>query len=347
MFIADNYSLVDLNAFRFDHSVKLYVECENDEALLEFALDFTNDTTADKRSDSEIIVFGEGSNTVLTKDIEGPVVRFTGDTVSITAAQDKACSRVHVQAGKNWHEFVLEMVQHGLQGVENLSLIPGTCGAAPVQNIGAYGVELSDTLESVSALHWPTKKMVVLKSDDCQFGYRDSRFKQHPGEFIITGLTLLLRNQGAPVTSYDALDKALSENSIKNPTPQQISDLVCDIRRSKLPDPLTLPNAGSFFKNPLITDTEFQALAAKYPKMPYYRSDAGQIKIAAGWLIENAGLKGYRHPMGHVSVYDKQALVLVHHGEGSAKELLELAEHIRTTVHETFGISLEREPVLR
>lgn len=343
MFIADNYSLVDLNAFRFKHSAKRYVECESEEELQDFA----SDTTAENRSDQKFLVFGEGSNTVLTKDIDGTVIRFTGDTVSITPGDEKECSRVHVQAGKNWHEFVLEMAELGLQGIENLSLIPGTCGAAPVQNIGAYGVELSDVLESVTALHWPTQKIQILSRDDCQFGYRDSLFKQRPGEFIITSITLILNNRGKPNTTYEALQRVLSQNPIENPTPQQISDIVCDIRRSKLPDPLKLPNAGSFFKNPIVSETRFADLAARYPNLSSYPTDQGQVKIAAGWLIDNAGLKGFKHPTGHVSVHDKQALVLVHHGGGTAKELLELAAHVQANIFEIFGITLEREPVLR
>ena len=342
MFKAENYPLTELNAFRFKHSVKHYVECQTHSELTEYV-----NNTSDKYAGSAPIVFGEGSNTVLTNDINGSVLRYTGKTVTVDSQADDRSVQVTAQAGKNWHELVVEMTAKGFQGIENLSLIPGTCGAAPVQNIGAYGVELSDILISVTALHWPSRTIKVLKKDECQFGYRDSIFKQHPDTFIITEITLRLNTENKLVISYAALKDELQKRQIQSPTSRDISEIVCDIRRSKLPDPLLIPNAGSYFKNPVVSKKTHQQIVKKYSNVPSFPAGPDAIKIAAGWLIESSGLKGYRHASGHVGVHKNQALVLVHDGNGKASDLLDLAEHVQTTIINNFGIELEREPVLR
>ena len=343
MFEADNYSLRKLNAFRFEHSAALYAECRNHSELRQFI----HTLKKGKSTHDSPLVFGEGSNTILTRDIKRPVIRFTGEKISLKPNADDSSVQVNVQAGKNWHQFVIDMTARGLQGIENLSLIPGTCGAAPVQNIVAYGVELSDTLINVSAWHWPTQKMQLLSREDCQFGYRNSLFKRKPDEYIITSVTLKLDNETKPDTSYRVLEETLVHRNIINPTPQDVSDVVCEIRQSKLPDPDILPNAGSFFKNPIITNKDFERLIKLYPEMPSYPAETGHVKVAAGWLIETAGLKGYQHESGHVAIHDKQALVLVHHGGGNAGELMQLSGHIQDTVSTMYGVTLEREPVLR
>ena len=342
MYKAENYSLANLNAFRFEHAAKLYFEVQSETELVEFALA----ETSSKTIDSAPIVFGEGSNTILSRDVDEPVLRFTGSRIDIKPIPNENCVYVYVQAGKNWHELVTETLAAGLQGLENLSLIPGTAGAAPVQNIGAYGVELSDVLINVTALHWSTKKTQVLQRDECQFGYRDSLFKRQPGKYIITGITLKLNTVANLVTTYAPLKVSLLERKLANPTASDISDIVCEIRRSKLPNPEIIPNAGSFFKNPLVTEEVYERLASHYPDLPAYPVDPNHVKIAAGWLIEKAGLKGYQHSSGNVAVHDKQALVLVNIGGGSAFELFELAQHVKTIIQDRFGLILEREPVI-
>ncbi len=343
MFTADNYSLAALNAFRFDHSAKHYVECNDSTELLAYAQDreLNPDTTPCP------IIFGDGTNTVLTRDIAETVLRFTGAKVSIDSTDGGDAATVTVEAGKNWHEFVIEMTNKGFRGIENLSLIPGTCGAAPVQNIGAYGVELSDTLSSVTALHWPSRTLRQLTSEKCKFAYRDSLFKRSSGEYIITDITLKLQKNTPLQTSYGAIQQLLDQRKVTNPTEQDISAIVCEIRQAKLPDPMMLPNAGSYFKNPVVTSETFNKLIAEYPDLPSYPVSEKHVKIAAGWLIDTAGLKGYIHALGNVGVHDKQALVLVRHGGGDAKELMELAQHVVNTVSSTFNVELEREPVLR
>ena len=341
MFKANHYSLAELNAFRFSHSARSYTECTTRAELLEYAHDMASPV-----ADESPIVFGEGSNTILTSNIDRPVLRYTGNGLSFEKLTDKDVL-VKVEAGKNWHELVLEVTERDLQGIENLSLIPGTCGAAPVQNIGAYGVELSDCLLYVDALHWETRTILRLTGNQCQFTYRDSLFKQKPSEYIITDIALKLSTKNTSVTTYDSLANMLADRQIKNPSPREISNLVCEIRRSKLPDPKIQPNAGSFFKNPIVTTEKYTQMRQDFPEIPSYHVDENRKKLAAGWLIDTAGLKGHRHKSGNVAVHDKQALVLVNLGGGTASELLELAQYVKNTVFELFHIELEREPVLR
>lgn len=343
MFQAENYSLAELNAFRFNHSAEHYVEFQSTAELLQYA-----QSQSSKPNDTSIpIVFGHGTNTVLSNDITGTVVRFTGSAVTIDADTTDDSVLVTAQAGKNWHELVTEVTGEGLYGIENLSLIPGTCGAAPVQNIGAYGVELSDTLISVTALNWSSGMLQQLSREECEFAYRDSRFKCFANDLFITDITLKLKNVAMPETSYGAIQQILDQRQIANPTPQNISDIVCEIRQSKLPDPTELPNAGSFFKNPVVSKELFEKLAVQHPDLPSYSLPGDQVKLAAGWLIEKAGLKGFTHSSGHVAIHDKQALVLVHRGGGNAGELLELAQLVKDQVKSKFDVLLEREPVLR
>lgn len=294
-------------------------------------------------------VLGSGSNVVLTKNLPGLtlLIQIMGREL---VEETPTHWIIEVGAGENWHEFVEWTIQQGWGGLENLALIPGTCGAAPIQNIGAYGLEAGDLIESVTALD--TTKLddpnpwVEIKKEECQFAYRDSLFKKDPSRYIVTKVRFALPKNWQANLSYAELEKRFSGNvSI---SAKAIFDAVCDIRRSKLPDPQVLGNAGSFFHNPIVDEATYIALKQKFPSLVSFATDPvngkTHFKLAAGWLIDQCGLKGHR--AGPVGVYEKQALVLVHYGQGSGKQLLELAAYIRATVQEKFGVTLSQEPVI-
>lgn len=250
---------------------------------------------------------------------------------------------VEVQAGENWHEFVLHCVGQAWYGLENLALIPGTVGAAPVQNIGAYGVELDQRFHSVLAWDLRRARMVELGPCDCGFAYRDSIFKRaQAGHWLIVAVRLRLSRRWQPVLSYPALAQAVSAESAK-PTPRQVFEAVCAIRQSKLPDPAVLGNAGSFFKNPIVDASVYERIRSNEPDLVAYPQGNGAYKLAAGWLIDRAGWKGRR--LGPVGVHDRQALVLVNHGGGTADDIQRLAEAVKADVERRFGATLEQEPV--
>ncbi|MBB3191580.1 UDP-N-acetylmuramate dehydrogenase [Halomonas cerina] len=287
-----------------------------------------------------LTVLGGGSNLILPERLPGLVMQpaMTDWWLEETAGE---AVRVHVEAGVVWHELVMALARHGFWGLENLALIPGTCGAAPIQNIGAYGVELAEVLETVHLLHLDDGREVVLGVDDCAFGYRDSIFKRGlDGRVVITRLVLRLSRRPHPRLGYGDLASRIGAT----PTPLEVAEAVCAIRREKLPDPEVLGNAGSFFQNPLVPAIQAEALRAAYPDMPGFPQPGGRIKLAAGWLIERCGFKGWRE--GHFGVHDRQALVLVHHGGGSAMELLAFADRVAGEVRRRFGVELEREPRL-
>lgn len=257
--------------------------------------------------------------------------------------------QVRVPAGNNWHQLVMETTSKGYHGLENLALIPGQAGAAPIQNIGAYGAEVADCLLAVEGWWLPQAgqpaRFDVISAADCRLAYRDSRFKQDwKGRFVITALQIQLTRCGEPRLGYGDLAERLhlrQQQADSLPLPQQIAETVAEIRREKLPDPSVIGNVGSFFKNPLISHQQAEQLKADWPQLPSYPAEQG-VKIAAGWLIDQCGFKG--HHMGCVGVHDRQALVLVHHGGGNAKQLLALADEIVTRVETRFGVRLEREP---
>jgi UDP-N-acetylmuramate dehydrogenase len=260
-------------------------------------------------------------------------------------AEDEDFVWLEAGAGENWHEFVRWTLQQGWPGLENLSLIPGTVGAAPIQNIGAYGAELENFVDGVEAVDIHTGAVRQYQREDCAFAYRDSIFKHAHRDCVITKVIFKLPKRWKPCLAYQELVHELEQHGDPHSmTPLQISDAVIDLRTRKLPDWRKLGNVGSFFKNPLVSAQFYQDLLQRYPKLPAYPQAQGQVKLAAGWLIEQAGWKGRR--LGAVGVYEKQALVLVNHGAANGRELLSLAHAVASSVKQQFGIELEQEPVV-
>ncbi|TDX30354.1 UDP-N-acetylmuramate dehydrogenase [Modicisalibacter xianhensis] len=293
-----------------------------------------------KDHDWSLTVLGGGSNLVLYPQLPGLVLQ---PTFSDFRLEEVGGGEVlaHVGAGRDWPSLVVALAECGLWGTENLALIPGHAGAAPIQNIGAYGVELADVLEEVHLLDREGQER-QLHRDECAFGYRDSIFKHElKNRVVITRLVLRLSRHATPRLDYGDLASRVASVS---PRALDVVDAVSAIRREKLPDPRHVGNAGSFFKNPVVAADKAQQLLERYPQMPHFPLAEGGVKLAAGWLIDQCGLKGVRD--GHVGVHDRQALVLVHHGGGSAEELLALAAHVSASVQERFGVALEREPRL-
>jgi len=289
------------------------------------------------------MVLGGGSNVVLAGALPGLTIKVETRGIRLLEQTDQE-RVVEASAGEVWHDFVAYCLKQGWPGLENLALIPGTVGAAPVQNIGAYGVELDQRFHSLLAWDMQTGKAVEFGAADCQFAYRDSLFKREaPGRWLIVAVRFRLPVNWTPVLTYPDLHKheSLQHTGV---TPQQVFDAVSAIRRSKLPDPAVLGNAGSFFKNPLVTAAQFQLLKAGHANLVAYAQPDGSFKLAAGWLIDQAGWKGRR--LGAVGVHDRQALVLVNHGGATAEDVLELAEQIKTSVYQRFGVLLEQEPVV-
>lgn len=301
-------------------------------------------------------VLGGGSNVVLTGDVK-PVVLKVEIAGKRLVGETARAWIVEAGAGERWHDLVAWTLEQGLPGLENLALIPGTAGAAPVQNIGAYGVELQDRFDALDAMDLRTGEVFTLNAAQCAFGYRDSVFKHaavQPGDFGLAGRALILRVRLAlpkpwkPVLGYLDLERKMQETGITAPDARQIFDWVCAIRRAKLPDPAVIGNAGSFFKNPTVTPEQCADIIARDPKVVHYPMPDGSVKLAAGWLIDACGWKG--KTVGHAGVYDKQALVLVNRGDEkhpcTGGEVMTLARAIQTSVYERFGIRLEPEPVV-
>jgi UDP-N-acetylmuramate dehydrogenase len=297
-------------------------------------------------------VLGGGSNIVLTGDVKPLVlkVEVTGRRVIDDAPR---ATIVEAGAGENWHDFVTWTLEQGFAGLENLALIPGSVGASPVQNVGAYGVELQDRFESLDAIDLVTGKEFTLDAAQCAFRYRDSVFKHvaaKEGDFGLAGRALILRvrmrlpKPWKPVLGYVDLQRKIQETGIREPSPRQIYDWVCAIRSGKLPDPRVIGNAGSFFKNPTVTPEQCQDIIARDPNIVHYPMPDGTVKLAAGWLIDACGWKG--KSVGNAGVYEKQALVLVNRGGATGGEVVTLARAIQTSVYERFGIRLEPEPVV-
>ena len=297
-------------------------------------------------------VLGGGSNIVLTGDVK-PLVLKVEVPGRRVIEDNPRFTLLEAGAGENWHDFVTWTLEQGHPGLENLALIPGTVGAAPVQNIGAYGVELQDRFESLDAIDLFTGKMFTLDAAQCAFGYRDSVFKHvaaKEGDFGLTGRALILRvrfrlpKPWKPVLGYLDLQRKIQETGIADPSPRQIYDWVCAVRTVKLPDPRVIGNAGSFFKNPTVSPEQCQDIIAREPNIVHYPMPDGTVKLAAGWLIDACGWKG--KSVGNAGVYEKQALVLVNRGGATGGEVVTLARAIQTSVYERFGIRLEPEPVV-
>lgn len=328
-----NYPLKKHNTFGLSAFAREFVAVHSTEELAEVLRN---------SADKELFILGGGSNMLLTKDIDALVIHvdIKGKTI---IDNSNGTADVTAMAGENWHEFVLYCIDNGLGGLENLSLIPGNVGTTPIQNIGAYGTEIKDTLVSCEAMEIATQQLRTFTKEECDFAYRESIFKgELKGKYIITSVTFRLTTENHKVnTSYGDIAAELTKHDIVVPSIKDVSNAVTAIRRSKLPDPKELGNSGSFFKNPIITAEEFEKAYLQHPHMPHYTISDTEVKVPAGWLIEQAGFKGSR--FGDAGVHAKQALVLVNYGNATGRELVELSRKIQQTVKEKFGISIEAE----
>lgn len=296
---------------------------------------------AAKRLQLPLLVIGGGSNLLLTGDVEALVLRMASRGLRIMSSQGDAVL-VEAEAGEPWHPFVQWTLEQGLQGLENLSLIPGTVGAAPMQNVGAYGVEIKDVFAGLTALDRHTGELREFTLDECEFAYRDSRFKREAGRWLILRVRFALARAGALRLDYGPLRQRLAEQGVSEPTASDVSRAICSIRSEKLPDPAVLGNAGSFFKNPLVSADLAAQLRVEHADLVAYPQADGQVKLAAGWLIEKAGWKGFRD--GDAGVHRQQALVLVNYGGATGAQLLALARRIQADIQARFAVSLEIEP---
>lgn len=329
-----NFSLKSYNTFGLDVVSKNFIEV-SDSQELKFIL---HEISLKKEP---LLILGGGSNILFTKNFDGIVLKNGILGLEVVKENDDFVE-VKVGAGEQWHGFVLWCIKQGYGGVENLSLIPGTVGAAPMQNIGAYGVEIKDVFVSLEALNLETLEFEIFNNSDCQFGYRQSVFKNiKKDKYIITDVTFKLSKNPVLNTSYGAIKDVLDEHGVTNPSIKTVSDAVIEIRSSKLPDPSKIGNAGSFFKNPVITQSVFEKLKNNYHDIPSYLLQDGLVKLPAAWLIEHCGWKGKRR--GEIGVHDKQALVLVNHGNGHGSDIYQLAIDIQASVKNKFGIELEME----
>lgn len=283
------------------------------------------------------LFLGGGSNILLCGDYNGVVIQADFEGIA-----DLGNGLIKVQAGENWHEFVLWTLNHGYNGIENLSLIPGNVGTAPMQNIGAYGVELKDVFVELEAFHIASEEIHVFKNVDCNFAYRESVFKhKHKGEYVILSVTFQLSKDGKLNTSYGAIQDVLNEKGISQATAKDVSEAVISIRQSKLPDPRKIGNSGSFFKNPVILKSTFEEIQKEYPDVPSYPVNSREVKVPAGWLIEKAGWKGKR--IDDYGVHKKQALVLVNYGNAKGEDIYKLALEIQSSVKKKFDVHLQME----
>ncbi len=331
MTILENISLKDYNTFGINCYAKRFV-----------SIDSFYDLQQLLKNNKELFLLSGGSNMLLTKDIDRLVTYINIKGISIDF-EDENYAYLTVNAGEDWHEFVVWCISQNYGGLENLSLIPGNVGTCPIQNIGAYGVEVKDIITKVEGIEIKTERRVAFANPVCQFGYRNSIFKNElKGKVILTSVSFRLTKKNHKLnTSYGAIETALQEQGIASPTIKNISDAVIAIRQSKLPDPKEIGNSGSFFKNPVITTKQFLELQHNYPNIPSYKISKTETKVPAGWLVEQCGFKGKR--FGDAGVHEKQALVLVNYGNASGIEIYNLAKKIQLTVFEMFNIQLEIE----
>lgn len=335
--IRESVDLQPFNTLALHARARYFCEATNPDEL-QAALAFA------QQHQLSVLPLGEGSNVVLTQDYPGFVLRVVDQAIRVELEDDNNIV-LRVGAGMLWRRLVEKTLEHGWYGLENLALIPGTVGAAPVQNIGAYGVEISRFVESVSAIHMDHGTLHALDNAQCQFRYRDSMFKHGDGKrLIITSVALRLSKQPKVMAGYAGVQHWLQQHGIVEPTPQHIFEAVCDVRRSRLPDPSVLPNVGSFFKNPQVDAQHFARLQAQYPDVVFYPGEQGRIKLAAAWLIDQLGWKG--RCVGDACVHERQALVIVNRNAASAEEVMALSDAIAADVAKTFSVQLEREPVV-
>jgi UDP-N-acetylmuramate dehydrogenase len=330
--------------FQKNVNLKTYTTFGIDSNADQFAVFSDTDSLKElleKIDDDKITILGGGSNMLLTKDIQGVVLK--NEIFGIAVVQDNENDvLLKVGGGVVWHDFVLFTIENNYFGIENLSLIPGSVGASPMQNIGAYGVEIKDTFEKLEAVHIKTKNTETFTHQQCEFGYRESVFKRKlKGQYIITNVYFRLKKNKELNTSYGAIESELKSKGIITPTIKDVSDAVIAIRRSKLPDPKELGNAGSFFKNPVVLTSVYEQIKLNYPHIPSFYINHESVKIPAGWLIETAGWKGKR--IGSCGVHINQALVLVNYGGATGKEVFDLSQQIIDDIFQKFNILLERE----
>ena len=336
--IEKNISIKNYNTFAINAYADLFATFNSIESLKELLQ--SQQQIINNRQNS-ILILGGGSNLLFTRNFEGLILKNEIKGIKIIK-EDEHHIYIQAGAGENWHQFVLFCIEHNLAGVENLSLIPGNVGASPMQNIGAYGVEIKDVFHSLEAYHIHDKKMVNFTLNDCEFGYRESVFKKKfKNEFVIMDVTFRLNRIPNFNISYGAIGQELEKMGMKHLSLQAVSQAVINIRSSKLPDPAVIGNAGSFFKNPEISGSQFAILSSKFPGIVGYDLPNGNVKLAAGWLIEQCGWKGYRK--GDAGCHEKQALVLVNYGHATGTGIYDLSEEILQSVNAKFGVELERE----
>lgn len=324
-----NYSLKEHNTFGIEAKCSRYIEFEDVDEAVEVSKIL-------KDSDISYIIIGGGSNLLLTRDFDGIVVRS-----GIKGYSFDGC-RMICGSGEVWDDIVAKSIKAGLYGMENLSLIPGDVGASAVQNIGAYGAEAKDVIESIEAVSIAAGEVVTFRCEDCGYDYRQSRFKHEwKDQYLITSVTYSLKKSFEPHLDYGNIRAELEKKDISVPTAQQLRDTIIDIRNAKLPDPKVMGNAGSFFMNPIVDRKKYESLAEKYEGMPHYEIDADRVKIPAGWMIDQCGWKG--KTLGRAGVHDKQALVLVNRGGATGEEIVTLCETIRKDVRTRFGIDIHLE----
>ncbi len=333
MIIQKNISLKSFNTFGIDVCAKHFLSVNN---IADLKKVLKSQIYPDK------FILGGGSNMLLTKDIEKLVLHINLKGIEVISKTDTSVF-VKANAGENWHEFVIWCIEQNFGGIENLSLIPGNVGTAPIQNIGAYGVELKDVFESCEALHIASGEIKTFTKEDCQFDYRNSVFKNElKGQYIILNVAFKLTTQNHTIkTSYGAISNELENQNITKPTIKDVSNAVIAIRSSKLPDPKEIGNSGSFFKNPIISVTQFEKLKHNFPDIPSYTISNELVKVPAGWLIEHAGFKG--KTFGDYGVHKNQALVLVNYGNANGGDILNLSKLIQLTIKRIFDINLEAE----
>lgn len=333
MEIKYHFSLKNYNTFGIEANAKEFVAVHSIEEL---------ETVLAENISKRKFILGGGSNMLLTKDIDALVIHIDIKGKKIVEENDDFVW-VESQAGENWHEFVMWTIDNDFGGLENMSLIPGNVGTTPVQNIGAYGTEIKDTFVSCSAMKIDTMEMRSFRNSECHFGYRESIFKNEiKDQYIITSVIFKLTKRNHKINiSYGDITRELDKLNIKTPTLKDVSSAVITIRQSKLPDPKVLGNSGSFFKNPILLKSEFNKIHKKFPEMKYYEISETEVKVPAGWLIEQAGFKGLR--FGDAGIHKNQALVLVNYGNATGQEILNVSKDIQETIFKKFGIHIEAE----
>ena len=333
MEIQTQFSLKNYNTFGIEAKAKQFVAVHSMKELK---------TVLEEHPNEKKFILGGGSNMLLTRDVDALVIHIDLKGKKIIEENDDFVW-IESQAGENWHEFVLWTIEQNFGGLENMSLIPGNVGTTPVQNIGAYGTEIKDTFVYCEALSIENQETKKFTKEDCNFGYRESIFKHDvKDQYIITSVVFKLTKHNHNInTSYGDIATELAKNNITTPSLKDVSNAVIAIRKSKLPDPKELGNSGSFFKNPIVLKSDFKTIQAKFPEMKFYDVSETEVKVPAGWLIEQAGFKGKR--FGDAGIHKNQALVLVNYGNATGQEILAVAKNIQETVFKTFGIQIEAE----